>query len=155
VRRTLLQDHHKPLRGKLCFQVQNTQSEAENLRYSRSTGSEATGGETGFVSSLTSGREVKDLRKGRVVVVYEVEGDDEFGLNLREESLEGLVVEMMRTLVVDRSTRHGFFLLMPGSLMVTGVLGVLDVTLANDVMFMFLAPFYAARQWCKVLPLQL
>ncbi|CAF1715556.1 unnamed protein product [Brassica napus] len=61
----------------------------------------------------------------------------------------------MRTLVVDRSTRHGFFLLMPGSLMVTGVLGVLDVTLANDVMFMFLAPFYAARQWCKVLPLQL
>ena len=46
----------------------------------------------------------------------------------------------MRTLVVDRSTRHGFFLLMPGSLMVTGVLGVLDVTLANDVMFMFLAP---------------
>ncbi|CAN6861619.1 unnamed protein product [Brassica oleracea] len=39
----------------------------------------------------------------------------------------------MRTLVVDRSTRHGFVLLMPGSLMVTGVLGVLDVTLANDV----------------------
>ncbi|CAN6969888.1 unnamed protein product [Brassica rapa subsp. trilocularis] len=58
----------------------------------------------------------------------------------------------MRTLVVDRSTRHGFVLLMPGSLMVTGVL---DVTLANDVMLMFLAPFYASRQWCKALPLQL
>ncbi|WZZ11943.1 hypothetical protein YC2023_105032 [Brassica napus] len=39
---------------------------------------------------------------------------------------------------------------MPVSLMVTGVLAVLDVTLANDVMFMFLAPFYAARQWCKL-----
>ncbi|KAF3568698.1 hypothetical protein DY000_02010996 [Brassica cretica] len=65
----------------------------------------------------------------------------------------------MRTLVVDRSTRHGFVLLMPGSLMVTGVLGVLDVTLANDVYVSctckHVLEFYAARQWCKALPLQL
>lgn len=49
-------------------------------------------------------------------------------------------LQYRRTLVVDRSTRLCFFPLFPGSLMATGVVGVLDVTLANDVVFVFLAP---------------